>query len=714
MRIHSPAAIAASVALLGAGTTSAEIDFNRDVRPILSNRCIACHGPDEEERKADLRLDTHEGALEALVPGDVEKSELFYRITTSDEDDLMPPPGKGRALDKDEQAIVRQWIEEGAPWATHWSYSKPTRPEVPGIPDGSTAHNPIDHFILTRLAEEGLKPSPEADRWTLARRVAVDLTGLPPTPEEARAFVEDKAPDAYERYVDGLLANPAYGERWARVWLDLARYADSAGYADDPLRTIWAYRDWVIRALNNNMTFDQFTIEQLAGDLLENPTEDQLVATAFHRNTLTNNEGGTDDEEFRTAAVVDRTNTTMAVWMGTTMACAQCHTHKYDPITQHEFFSFYDILNQSQDADKKDERPTLPIFTEEQRQQRAELEQTVARLKSELEDPSKGLDEGQRAWESDIAKEPRWVALKPVSVTSREKAAVTVAEDGRVTIPRGAATDLTTVELRTARDQEMTGIRLEVLPEQIDNFVLDQITASWAPAGAAPGIEGRFVRIALPPKSNEPLQLAEVEVLGGGTNHARTGKATQSSTYADAEAARAVDGNTDGDYNKRSVRPHRPRQGLLGGRSRSHEDHRRHPRLEPHRRRGQDLRADQGLQRAGPRREPRPRAGVQARGIPEARHHDPGRGRAGDPPQRRLRRPRAERLPRRQRPRRQTQSEDRLGHRPAAGEGPPARPHPRQADPRRRHAHASSLPAVGLRASTPSPISASLARSIPP
>ena len=322
----------------------AKVSFNEDIRPLLSNRCYACHGPDEEDRKGKLRLDTSEGAMHerkgfaAVVPGNLKDSELIYRIVTDDEDDMMPPPGKGQRFSKEEVELFKQWIKEGANYELHWSYAKPVNPEVPKVDSQSwKVRSVIDAFVLDRLKKEGLSPRKEADRHTLIRRVSLDLNGLPPTKEEVEVFLADKSADAYEKLVDRLLAKPAFGEQWARTWLDLARYADSAGYADDPGRTIWAYRDWVIRAMNANMPFDQFTIEQIAGDLLPNPTEDQLIATAFHRNTKTNNEGGTSDEEFRNAAVVDRVNTTMATWMGTTAACAQCHTHKYDPITHAEY-----------------------------------------------------------------------------------------------------------------------------------------------------------------------------------------------------------------------------------------------------------------------------------------------------------------------------------------------------------------------------------------
>jgi hypothetical protein len=247
--------------------------------------------------------------------------------------------------------------------------------------DRSIARNPIDDFLLARLAREGLKLSSEADRAALIRRVSLDLTGLPPTLDEVDAFLHDTRPDAYEQLVDRLLEKPSYGEHWARLWLDLARYADSAGYADDPPRTIWLYRDYVIRSLNQNKPFDQFTIEQIAGDLLPNPTQEQLIATAFHRNTLTNNEGGTNDEEFRNVAIVDRVNTTMAVWMGTTMACAQCHDHKYDPLSQQEYFQLFAFFNNTEDADRTDESPFLSVEPESRTLQRADLVREIAALK---------------------------------------------------------------------------------------------------------------------------------------------------------------------------------------------------------------------------------------------------------------------------------------------------------------------------------------------
>ena len=309
----------------------AKVDFNRDIRPIVSNTCFLCHGPDESSRKAKLRLDLRDEAIArgAIVPGKPEESEAYKRVASTDPNEIMPPPELHKALTKEQIATFKQWILEGAEYKKHWSYEKPKRPNLPTVKNTKWPQNAVDNFILERLEKEGLLPQPEAEKTSLIRRVTLDLTGLPPTPDEVDNFVADKTPNAYEKVVDRLLASPAYGEHQARQWLDLARYADSAGYADDPLRTIWPYRDYVIKSFNENKPFDQFTIEQIAGDLLPNPTEEQLIATAFHRNTMTNSEGGTDDEEFRNAAIVDRVNTTLSVWMGTSMACAQCHTHKY-------------------------------------------------------------------------------------------------------------------------------------------------------------------------------------------------------------------------------------------------------------------------------------------------------------------------------------------------------------------------------------------------
>ena len=333
-----------------------KVEFNRDIRPILSDRCYYCHGPDEKTQKADLRLDTREGALAdgAIVPGKPEKSELFYRITTHDEDDIMPQPkAKKPKLDAQEIALFKRWIEEGAEYQGHWAFEPVAKEEVP-----AEVH-PVDHFINKRLAKEGIEPSRIADRETLIRRVHLDLVGLLPTRAQVNAFVKDTRPDSYERVVDELLASRHYGERWGRHWLDGARYADSHGYSVDGGRQMWPYRDWVIRALNDDMPFDQFTIEQLAGDLLPTPGKSQLVATGFHRNTLINQEGGSDPEQFRVEATIDRTNTTGAVWLGLTVGCAQCHTHKFDPLQHREYYELFAFFNNAED--RNNTGPTIEV-----------------------------------------------------------------------------------------------------------------------------------------------------------------------------------------------------------------------------------------------------------------------------------------------------------------------------------------------------------------
>ncbi|MDP6678121.1 MAG: DUF1549 domain-containing protein [Verrucomicrobiota bacterium] len=403
---------------VGQALASESIDYNRDIRPVFSRSCFACHGPDEEARKADLRLDVREGAvaehdgIPAIVSGDRAASELYARITTDDPDDRMPPEESSHALSPAEIELIGKWIDQGAPYARHWAFSPPVRPALPGVVESVWVRNGIDQFILSGLEATGDRPSPEAQRHVLIRRLSLDLSGLPPTPAEVEAFVNDKRANAYELLIDDLLSRPAYGERWARLWLDVARYADSAGYGSDPLRVIWKYRDWVIDAFNQNMPYNQFTIEQLAGDLLPEPSRDQLLATAFHRNTKTNTEGGTDDEEFRVEAVRDRVDTTMQVWMGLTMGCAKCHSHKYDPITQKEYYQFYAMFNQTEDADRGDDSPRLPYPSEEQTQRLASIDDEIKALQAKLNEPTPALAKGQRAWElrslRDLAKpEPK-------------------------------------------------------------------------------------------------------------------------------------------------------------------------------------------------------------------------------------------------------------------------------------------------------------------
>lgn len=324
------------------------LNYGADIRPILAENCFYCHGQDESRRKGKLRLDTRAGQLsqDAVIPGKAGESELIFRILSEDPEERMPPLDSHRTLSAAQKDLLRRWIDEGAHFESHWAFSAPTRPSLPGVRVPRWVRNPIDTFVLAKLESSGLTPSPEADKATLLRRVSLDLTGLPPTPAEADAFITDRRPDAYERLVDRLLASPRYGERMALPWLDAARYADSNGFQQDGDTFQWIWRDWVVRALNANMPFDQFTIEQLAGDLLPQATTDQRIATAFNRNHLLNGEGGVIPEEQRFVTLFDRVDTTSTNWLGLTVACAQCHDHKYDPVSQKDYYSLMAAFNQ--------------------------------------------------------------------------------------------------------------------------------------------------------------------------------------------------------------------------------------------------------------------------------------------------------------------------------------------------------------------------------
>jgi len=388
-RIEAGAILTVAFCVMGAVAQAADspVDYNRDILPMFAAKCYACHGPDEEHREADLRFDDRKVTLElgAIVPGKPDESEFIARIETDDPDLRMPPPQANDTLNDEQKELFRRWISEGAQYEKHWAFVPPTRPPVPTVQDSNWPLNPIDHFVLARLEAEGLRPSRKADRYTLVRRVYLDLIGLPPTPKEADAFATSQDPAAYEMLVDRLLESPHYGERWARDWLDLARYADTNGYEKDRVRSIWPYRDWVIRVLNADMPFDQFTIEQLAGDMLPGATAEQIIATGFHRNTMLNEEGGIDPLEYRFYAMVDRVATTGTVWLGLTTGCAQCHTHKYDPITHTDYYRFMALL------DNADE-PDLILKTPDVQQRRDLLEMQIAELEEGLPDQFPSID----------------------------------------------------------------------------------------------------------------------------------------------------------------------------------------------------------------------------------------------------------------------------------------------------------------------------------
>lgn len=391
------------------------VDFNREVRPILAQQCFACHGMDDHGRKGKLRLDLRDAALAggksgalAIVPGKPEASEIIARLLTTDEDEQMPPPHTKKVLSEKDKNTLKQWIAEGAPYDAHWAYSPP-KP----APDSPTS---IDAFIQERVARENLQPSPKADPHTLVRRLYLDLIGLPPTPAEADAFVNDPSPDAYTELVDSLLASKHYGERWARRWLDLARYADTNGFEKDRPRSIWPYRDWVVKALNDDMPFDQFSIKQLAGDMLPNPTPDDLIATGFHRNTMLNEEGGIDPNEYRFYAMVDRVSVTGTTWMGLTMNCCQCHTHKYDPILHTDYFSTMALLNNASEPTYHIPPPDLEAQLQAHTQKIARLE---AALPTQFPGGSEALEKSFAEW---LAQEQKtashWDIIRPTSMTT--------------------------------------------------------------------------------------------------------------------------------------------------------------------------------------------------------------------------------------------------------------------------------------------------------
>ena len=422
-----------------------KIEFNRDIRPILA-KCLTCHGHDEKQIQAGLRLDTFAGATmklksgeRAIVPGHPEQSELIARVNDRDPDVIMPPASSNKILSVEEKLLLSQWIEEGAVFKPHWAFVKPVRPVPPKVKQSSWVRNPIDNFILAKLEKEGLKPSPEADRNTLIRRVTLDLTGLPPTPTEVEAFRADTRPGAFERVVDRLLASPRYGERMAMDWMDYARYADSNGYQADWERFQWRWRDWVINAYNRNMPYDQFTVEQLAGDLLPHATLDQKIATGFNRNHRINTEGGVVAEEWRVENVIDRVETTSTVWLGLTSGCARCHDHKYDPIKQKDFYSLFAYFNNVPESGTGEERPVnhpplVSAPTEQQQQARFAATSNLDRLNARLRARILMNVPKAAAWKVAESKEPSTLQEGVVAQYSFRNAAMVLA--GNVSAPK--------------------------------------------------------------------------------------------------------------------------------------------------------------------------------------------------------------------------------------------------------------------------------------
>jgi Protein of unknown function (DUF1553)/Protein of unknown function (DUF1549)/Planctomycete cytochrome C len=454
------------------------IDYLRDVRPILTQHCYGCHGPDEEQRATDLRFDLKASAfgdlgdgLHAVTPGDLAKSEMIARLVTDDADLKMPPPDEKDPISAAELAILKKWVEEGASWRDHWAFQPIVKVEPPAAGEG-WAQNPIDRFISARHAAEGLVPNDPADREALVRRVSFDLTGLPPTPEEIDAFIADQKPGAYRRVVDRLLASERYGERQAQEWLDAARYADTDGYQADRGRSAWKWREWVVKAFNANKPFDEFTVEQLAGDLLPEPTLAQKIATGFNRNHPTNSEAGSEPDEYRSQYVIDRANTAATTFLGLTMGCAQCHDHKFDPISQKEFFGFYAYFNQVKEGAGYGRRsgPRLRVPNPDQAPHIAALEAELKTLKSRLEDPDPVADAAQNAWEARIREhlgdDVAWSVSEPIGLLSRNGAVLRRLEDGSI-LATGEAPVRDTYELTFKPGKgKISAIRIEVLPHE--------------------------------------------------------------------------------------------------------------------------------------------------------------------------------------------------------------------------------------------------------
>ena len=519
---------AASVALIGQTAAGEQkLDFNRDVRPILSDRCFACHGPDNEDRQAGLRLDLREAAiaplesgLTAIVPGDLAKSEIIARITSSDPDVVMPPPRLNKPITPAEAEILKRWITEGAEYRGHWAFERVERPAVPEVKTTAWAKTPIDRFILARLEQEGLHPNPEADKVTLARRLALDLTGLPPVPADIDAFVADASPDAYERYVEKLLASPHYGERMAIEWLDASRYADSSGYQTDSSRQNWPWRDWLIKAYNDNLPFDQFTIQQIAGDMLKNPTRDQIVATGFNRNHRLNGEGGIIAEEWRVETVIDRVETTGQTWMALSVGCARCHDHKYDPLSQKEFYSLFALFNNVPETGTNQGQahrgggnvdPVYLLPTPEQEREMARLDKVVADAEAAVNEEVANIDTLVANWEESIrlslsTPQKAWDSFEPLELRSAGGASFRRSEDGSWFV-EGKLPPKDTYEFETLVPADsLGGIRLEVLPDPSlagnggfgragnGNVVVTKIEAEIEPPGDAKVMPVELVR----------------------------------------------------------------------------------------------------------------------------------------------------------------------------------------------------------------------------
>lgn len=465
-RPWNPALLAPALLLMSQAPALAfdePLSFARDIRPILSSKCFTCHGTDEEARKGGLRLDTAEGASEetpsgavAVVAGKPEESELIARIESQDEADVMPPPDSGKSLTADEAAKLRRWVEEGASFAPHWAFVPPVRPEPPAVKDESRVRNAIDRFVLARLDREGMDPNGEAARTTLIRRLSLDLTGLPPTPAEVDAFLADQRPEAYDELVERLLSSPHYGERWGRLWLDAARYADSDGFEKDKIRYVHFYRDWVVKALNDDLSYDQFIVQQIAGDLLPGAGQDQVVATGFLRNSMINEEGGVDPEQFRMEAMFDRMDAIGKSVLGLTIQCAQCHSHKYDPMTQEDYYRMFAFLNDCHEAN-------VAVYTPAEQQKRADLFRQVAEIEDGLRHTTPDWARKLAEWEESVRNpSTAWEVIRPQLDASGGQKHYLL-EDGSILAAGYAPTKHTTEFEGTTTLATVAAVRVELM-----------------------------------------------------------------------------------------------------------------------------------------------------------------------------------------------------------------------------------------------------------
>ncbi len=507
-RIWTLAVSAAFIGLLhgsAASSADAPVSYSRDIRPILSNHCYACHGPDEKKREADLRLDVREIAIEsAIVPGKADESELLARVTSDDADERMPPASsKKPALTPEQVDLLKRWIDQGANFDRHWAYVTPTRPNVPDVKNGQWPLNPLDRFIAAEHERRGYTPAPEADRRTLIRRLSFDLIGLPPTPEEIDQFVNDDSPGAYERLVDRLLQSKHFGERMAMYWLDVVRYADTNGIHGDNHRDHDLYRDYVIKTFNENKPYDQFTIEQLAGDLFPDATNEQKIASGYNRLNMTTREGGAQAKEYLAKYSADRVRNTSVAFLGSTMGCCECHNHKFDPFTTEDFYSFAAFFADVQETAVGEQKPiNLPVF--DQTDRTAEIDAEIAKLQKVLDTPTPELDAAQAEWEKTVAaasEKPRWTLLRTTERKSAGGAELALMTDHSI-LAKGNSPDKDTYSITVqTRLKGITAFRLEVMPYNTlpkqgpgragnGNFVLTEFTVEEVDAeGKAHAVE---------------------------------------------------------------------------------------------------------------------------------------------------------------------------------------------------------------------------------